>query len=125
MKYLKTLSNALAFDIQNFKFCAVLIFVGGIIFAISYRQSCANFLSLFIIIFGALLILYSLDYSSFRAYIYCAQLVFLLGILYVIFYHKYFLQNNYFHQKLYVQARGKIIETRFSRIPKIICEVLI
>lgn len=118
MKYLKTLSNALAFDIQNFKFCAVLIFVGGIIFAISYRQSCANFLSLFIIIFGALLILYSLDYSSFRAYIYCAQLVFLLGILYVIFYHKYFLQNNYFHQKLYVQARGKIIETRFFSNPQ-------
>jgi len=118
MKYLKTLSNVLAFDIQNFKFCAVLIFVCGILFAISYRQNCDNFLSLFIIIFGALLIFYSLDYFSVRAYIYGAQLVFLLGIFYVIFYHENFLQNAYFHQKLYVEARGKIIETRFFSNPQ-------
>lgn len=112
MRPFSYLSSIINSERTNLIFFFILSFVAGCSFYIFFSLNCDFYLSLLLIIFGAILILYSLDYKSFRGLIYLLWLIFLVGIFYGKFFVTNFTKNTHFSQKLYIKGSGKIIATK-------------
>lgn len=103
------LDEAIYRESKNFFFYAIIIFIYGIIFALNYSENCRYYLSLLLISFGILIILFSSDANSFRSYLYLALAIFIVGIFLVIIYQEKNLKKTYFDHKIYVKGQGKIL----------------
>lgn len=112
MKPTLIITNIFASERLNFIFYAILLFVLGCAFYIYFEKNCDYFLQFFIVIFGALILLWSLNFKSSRAIFYLALIIFILGIFYSRFYVKYFAKNEIFAQKIYVKGVGKIVDLK-------------
>ncbi len=112
MKPTLIITNIFASERLNFIFYAILLFVLGCAFYIYFEKNCDYFLQFFIVIFGALILLWSLNFKSSRAVFYLALIIFILGIFYSRFYVKYFAKNEIFTQKIYVKGVGKIVDLK-------------
>ena len=112
MKPTLIITNIFASERLNFIFYAILLFVLGCAFYIYFEKNCDYFFQFFIVIFGALILLWSLNFKSSRAIFYLALIIFILGIFYSRFYVKYFAKNEIFAQKIYIKGIGKIIDLK-------------
>jgi competence protein ComEC len=112
MKPTAIITNIFASERLNFIFYAILLFVLGCAFGVYFEKNCEYFLQFFVIIFGFLILVLSLDYKSSRAVFYLTLIIFILGIFYSKFYIKYFAKNEIFTQKIYIKGEGKIIDLK-------------
>jgi len=112
MKPTSIIKNILTSERLNFIFYAILLFVLGNAFYIYFEENCDYFLQFFVVIFGFLILVWSLDFKSSRAFFYLALIIFILGIFYSKFYVNYFAKNEVFSQKLYIKGRGKIVDLK-------------
>ena len=112
MKPTAIIANIFASERLNFIFYAVLLFILGCAFGVYFEKNCEYFLQFFIVIFGFLILVLSLDYKSSRAVFYLTLIIFISGIFYSKFYVKYFAKNEIFTQKIYIKGEGKIIDLK-------------
>ena len=112
MKPASIITNTFAFERLNFIFYAILLFVLGSAFYIYFEKNCDYFFQFFVIIFGFLILVLSLDYKSSRAFFYLILIIFISGIFYSNFYVKHFAKNEIFEQKLYIKGEGKIVDLK-------------
>ena len=112
MKPTAIIADIFASERLNFIFYAILLFILGCAFGVYFEKNCEYFLQFFVIIFGFLILVLSLDYKSSRAVFYLTLIIFILGIFYSKFYIKYFAKNEVFTQKIYIKGEGKIIDLK-------------